>query len=100
MVDFEVTETRDFMVYQPMAMRLAERFNIEISASYDCFTYQKYRIARQHINTKSETCLVESFNSLIPHYLARFHRQTKRYSKCINMVRRSLWLLFYKSMII
>jgi insertion element IS1 protein InsB len=99
-VDFEVTTRRDFQAYQPMAMRLAERYDIEISASDDCFTYQKYRIAKQHVSTKSETCLVESFNGLIRHYLARFQRKTKRYSKCINMVKHSLYLLFYKSMIV
>ncbi len=98
-VDLEVTESREFGAYLPMAMRLEKRFFIDISVSDDCFTYQKYRIAKQHVVTKSETALVESKNSLIRHYLARFNRKTKRYTKAIDMAKHSLILLFNKSII-
>lgn len=50
----------------------------------------------KHIANKSETSLVESVNSLIRHYLARFNRKTKRYSKGIEMIEYSLYLLFDK----
>ena len=39
-----------------------------------------------HIVGKSETCAVEASNSLIRHFLARFHRRTFCYSKSISMV--------------
>lgn len=49
-----------------------------------------------HIANKSETCLIESVNSRIRNYLARFNRRTKRYSKSIEMIEYSLYLLFDK----
>ena len=49
--------------------------------------------------SKAETCLVESFNSLIRHYLARFNRKTKRYSKAIDMMANSILLLFHKNLL-
>ena len=49
-----------------------------------------------HIANKSETCLIESVNSRIRNYLARFNRKTKRYSKSIGMIKYSLYLLFDK----
>ncbi len=56
-------------------------------------------IAKRHVVTKSETSLVESKNSLIRHYLARFNRKTKRYSKAIDMIENSLLLLFNRNLI-
>lgn len=61
--------------------------------------YAKYRIAERHITTKAETSLVESKNSLVRHYLARFHRRTKRFSKKIEMIVDSLTLFFYKGVL-
>ena len=46
--------------------------------------------------SKSLTTHIESFNSLIRHYLARFHRKTKCYSKSQEYVQYSLILLFNK----
>ena len=40
--------------------------------------------------------LIESLNSRIRNYLARFNRRTKRYSKSIEMIEYSLYLLFDK----
>ena len=94
-----MTESRSFSDWLPMAFRLQERYDIDITASDDCFTYQKFRIAKQHVVSKAETCLVESKNSLIRHYLARFNRKTKRFTKAIDMAYHSLILLFNKSMI-
>ena len=50
----------------------------------------------KHIANKKETCLIESVNSRVRHYLARFHRRTKCYSKSIDMIIYSLYLLFDK----
>ena len=98
-VDLEVTESRDFSAYLPMALRLEKKYNIDITASDNCFTYQKYQISKKYVVTKSETALVESKNSLIRHYLARFNRKTKRFTKAIDMAKHSLILLFNKPMI-
>jgi len=49
--------------------------------------YGYYTIAQQHIVSKSETCLVESKNAVIRHYLARFNRRTKRFSKAFDSIK-------------
>ena len=48
------------------------------------------------IQTKKETYTVESYNGLIRHFLARFRRKSKCYSKSIDMLRYSLILFFAK----
>ncbi len=82
-----------------MAFRLESRYEIEISCSDYYDIYGKYRIAQKHYMTKAETALVESFNSLIRHYLARFNRKTKRYSKAIDMMSNSILMLFNKNLL-
>lgn len=62
--------------------------------------YNQYRLGQSHCTSKAETSLVESKNSLIRHYLARFHRKTKRYSKTVDMIFHSLILLFYKNLLL
>lgn len=93
-----MTEKRDFHAYQPMAMRLHERYNIDYLCTDDYDVYKKYNIANNHLTTKAETCLVESKNSLLRHYLARFARKTKRYSKEIDMIEASIIILFNKQL--
>jgi insertion element IS1 protein InsB len=77
-----------------LALRLEKKYKIKILATDGYDAYQKYRIADRHIITKTETCLVESKNSLIRHYLARFNRRTKRYSKAFDMIFNSIFLFF------
>lgn len=50
----------------------------------------------QHIQTKEETFTVEGYNSRVRHYLARFKRKTKCYSKAVHMIVKSLNLLMRK----
>ena len=50
----------------------------------------------EHIITKSETCLVESYNSVLRYGLARLHRKTKCYSKSEEIPRLSVLLLIQK----
>jgi insertion element IS1 protein InsB len=95
-----VTDSREFSAYLPMAFRLESKYKIEISCSDYYDVYGKYKIAEKHYMTKSETSLVESFNSLLRHYLARFNRKTKRYSKAIDMIYNSILMLFNKEMLI
>ena len=65
---------------------------------YEAYSY--YKLAERHIVTKAETSLVESKNSLIRHYLARFNRKTKRYSKAFDMILNSLLILFHKPLLL
>jgi insertion element IS1 protein InsB len=50
--------------------------------------------AWQLLQTKAETYTVESFNALIRHYLARFRRRSKYYSKSEEMIKLTLKLFF------
>ena len=90
-----MTETRDFFAYFSLALEIEKQHNINILCTDGWPGYGKYRLGKQHTVTKAETALVESKNSLIRHYLARFNRRTKRYSKAIDMIKNSLLLLFY-----
>ncbi|MBP9792089.1 MAG: IS1 family transposase [Rickettsiales bacterium] len=47
-------------------------------------TYSYYRLAKQHVVSKSETCLVENLNSSLRDMLARLNRRTKRFSKWVD----------------
>lgn len=83
-----------------MALRLSEIYKIDISTSDYYPVYNYFRIAGRHVMSKKETALVESKNSLIRHYLARFNRRTKRHSKAISMIQASLLLLFHKQILL
>lgn len=48
------------------------------------------------VQTKAETYTVESYNAQIRHFLARFRRKSKCYSKSIEMMELSLKLLMAK----
>ena len=48
------------------------------------------------IQSKAETYTVESYNGVIRHFLARFRRKTKCYSKSEQMINYSLMLLMAK----
>ena len=61
-------------------------------------SYAYYKIAQIHIQSKSETCLVEAFNSSLRDMLARLNRRTKRISKSLEMLRLTLILFFNKKM--
>ena len=52
----------------------------------------KYR----HLVGKKHTTQIESLNANVRHYLARFRRKTRCYSKSPLMAELSLFLLFYK----
>ena len=50
----------------------------------------------KHLVGKKHTTQIESLNANVRHYLARFHRRTRYYSKSPFMDELSLTLLFYK----
>ena len=49
----------------------------------------------KHVISKSDTCLVESYNSVLRCCLARLHRKTKYYSKSIQMLELLIALLLH-----
>ena len=95
-IDFEVGD-RTKETYLKLALRLEARYKIKHLCTDDYAAYGYYKISEQHHATKSETSLVESKNSVIRNYLARFNRRTKRYSKSERMIVASLTLLFWKN---
>ena len=58
--------------------------------------YEHFVPAEKHIQSKAETFTVEGYNSLFRHFLARFRRKTKCYSKSETMLRYSVMLLMAK----
>ena len=58
--------------------------------------YEDFIPKEKHLQTKAETYTVEGYNSRIRHYLARFKRKGKCYSKAECMIEISLNLLFLK----
>jgi len=61
--------------------------------------YPKLLADTVHLASKALTHTVEGTNSRIRHYLARFHRKTKCYSKSLKRVEQSLLLLQYREKI-
>jgi insertion element IS1 protein InsB len=59
-------------------------------------SYEEFIPPQKHLQTKAETYTVEGYNSLVRHYLARFKRKTKCYSKADYMIVISLNLLMMK----
>ena len=59
-------------------------------------SYAEFLPVDKHIQSKAETYTVEGYNSRIRHYLARFKRKGKCYSKSVDMIEASLNLLFLK----
>jgi insertion element IS1 protein InsB len=57
-------------------------------------SYNEIVPEEQLVQTKAETYTVESYNALIRHFLSRFRRKTKCYSKSEEMIILSLKLLF------
>jgi insertion element IS1 protein InsB len=59
-------------------------------------SYKEMIPSEQLIQSKKETYTVESYNGVIRHFLARFRRKTKCYSKSEEMIEYSLLLLMAK----
>ena len=100
-VDITVNKSREKFVFVRIAQRLKHKgYKVKILCSDGYEGYKYYQLAQRHIVTKAETSLVESKNSLIRHYLARFNRRIKRYSKVFDMIFASLVVLFNKSLLL
>lgn len=100
-IDITVSKTREKYVYVRIAQRLETKgYKVKILCSDGYEGYAYYSLAQRHVISKAETSLVECQNSLIRHYLARFNRKTKRYSKAFDMIFASLLILFNKELIL
>ena len=84
--------SRDQEAYQVLEKRLM-RYNIEYLCSDEYSVYKEQILSPHHIADKSETCLVESKNSSLRDNLARLNRRTKKYSKSLEMLELSIYLL-------
>jgi len=70
--------------------------NVKYFASDYWKSYEEFIPTEKHLQTKTETFTVEGYNSRIRHYLARFKRKGKCYSKADYMMDISLNLLMMK----
>jgi insertion element IS1 protein InsB len=70
--------------------------NISYFASDYWKSYEDFIPAEKHLQSKAETYTIEGYNSRIRHYLARFKRKGKCYSKADYMIEKSLNLLMLK----
>ena len=70
--------------------------NIKLFCSDYWKSYAEVIPNHKHLQSKAQTFTIEGYNSLIRHYLARFKRKTKCYSKSVQMIEYSLNLLFAK----
>jgi insertion element IS1 protein InsB len=59
-------------------------------------SYKEIIPSEQLLQSKAETYTVESYNGLLRHYLARFRRKTKCYSKSEDMIKYTLMLFMAK----
>ena len=73
-----------------------ENKGVELVFSDYWKSYKEMVPSEKLYQSKSETFTIESFNSLIRHYLARFRRKTKCYTKSLKMMILSLKLLMAK----
>ena len=75
---FEVDPEKD-LVLRKLINKIGEN-NLKIVCTDGNFSYEEELSMNadiKHVISKSETCLVESYNSVLRYYLARLHRKTK-----------------------
>jgi insertion element IS1 protein InsB len=84
-----------------MCLRLERKgYKVKILCTDGYEAYCGYKLADRHVIDKAETSLVESKNSLIRLYLARFNRKTRRFSKAFDMIFVSLLIFFNKHLVV
>ena len=66
--------------------------NIDVGTycSYHWKSYCEFIPAEKHIQSKAQTFTIEGYNSRIRHYLVRFKRKGKCYSKAVHYDRKIL----------
>ena len=81
-------ETGD-RLYKALADFKIKSYYTDYWAAYESILYKAH-----HVRSKAATYTVEHMNGLVRHYLARFHRRSKFYSKSLAMIEYLLNLLF------
>lgn len=95
-IDFEIGDGSQ-KTFNKLAKRIKEKYSkIKYLCTDKYKVYKKQTLAKFHIRSKSETCLVESFNSSLRDMLARLNRKTKRFSKSIKLLELTLYLFINK----
>lgn len=97
-IDFEIG-TRWRSTFKKLWKRLQEH-KVDVYFSDEWEAYVWVLPDEKHIAHKSWTCAIEWLNNLIRHFIARFHRKTHCYSKCVQMVKYTLYLFMYQKFII
>ncbi|MCO7332227.1 IS1 family transposase [Riemerella anatipestifer] len=90
-----ICDKRDTKTFLKLWEQLKNR-NINVFCSDYWKSYSELIPSERHVASKAETFTVEGYNSRIRHYLARFKRKTKCYSKSKTMLENSLKLLCLK----
>ena len=99
-VDIEVSKGRTKKAFKQICKRLQDKgYQVGLLCPDGCKCYRGRNLGKEHVVCKSQTTLVENKHSLIRHYLARFHRRTRRYSKALDMIYYSLLLFFHKDLL-
>jgi insertion element IS1 protein InsB len=93
-VDF-VIGNRGFQTGIKIWNRVANSTPVRVMTDY-WKPYKQIIPRRIHTQSKAETYTVEGYNSIIRHFLARFKRRTKCYSKSLEMIELSLIMLINK----
>ena len=70
--------------------------NIQLFFSDYWKSYRQVILKPKHITSKAQTFTIEGYNGLIRHFIARFTRKSKCYSKSEKMIENTLNLLFAK----
>ncbi len=92
-VSWAVERTRTWEVLQGVvdqAVRARQYFSDGLAAYADVYYHGA---SYQAVLDKSQTYAVEGDNAELRHYLARLHRSTRCYSKCIAALRGAIALL-------
>jgi hypothetical protein len=82
------------------------QININIIATDGNYSYDKVinkgynKDCNKHIVSKSETCLVESWNGSLRGRFARFNRRTKAYSKSFDGMNDAVFMWINRSLLI
>ena len=89
---------RGFKTAKKLFAKLNKTCKVTTFATDDWKVYKKIISTEQHLIGKKYTTHIENFNGQIRHFLARFRRKGKCYSKSKEMVEYSLYILFYSGL--
>jgi insertion element IS1 protein InsB len=78
-------------------VRQIEKYSVGHYAT-DGWKIYKLLSSKKRIVGKKYTTQIERLNANVRHYLSRFSRKIRCYSKCPTMVELSLFLLFFKNL--